>query len=170
MQYLDLIHVRRSIRTFAATLVEETELKTILQAANRAPSAGNLQAYEIYVVRGEEQRRRRVKCCSDQQFIAQAPVALAFCTNPARAEKYGERGAQLYSLQDATIACTCALLAVDDLGLACVWVGALDADAVRDVIGAPASQTPVALLSIGHGAEDPVRTERRTLDDLVHEC
>ena len=170
MQYSDLIHTRRSIRAFAATPVEETKLNTILQAANRAPSAGNLQAYEIYVVRGEEQRRKLVKCCFDQQFIAQAPVALVFCTNPARAEKYGERGAQLYSLQDATIACTFALLAVDDLGLACVWVGALDADAVRDIAGAPASQTPVAVLPIGYGAEDPVRTERRALGDLVHEC
>jgi nitroreductase len=59
---------------------------------------------------------------------------------------------------------------VDDLGLACVWVGALEPDAVRDVIGAPASQTPVAVLPIGYAAEDPVRTERRALDDLVHEC
>ena len=169
MQYLDLIHARRSIRAFTTEPVEEAMLRTILEAANRAPSAGNLQSYEIYLVRSEEKRRRLVRCALDQQFIAQAPVALVFCTNPARARGYGARGEQLYCVQDAAIACTFALLAAEDLGLATVWVGAFNPDSVRDVIGAPKTQAPVAILPIGYGAEDPARTPRRELEGLVHQ-
>lgn len=39
----------------------------------------------------------------DQEFIAEAPVALAFFQDPRRsAIRYGLRGQELYSLQDAT--------------------------------------------------------------------
>jgi site-specific recombinase XerC len=42
------------------------------------------------------------------------------------AAKYRERGARLYAIQDATIACAFAMLAATALGLGTVWVGAFD--------------------------------------------
>jgi nitroreductase len=169
MQYLDLVQARQSIRVFAGTAVEEHKLSSIFEAANRAPSAGNLQSYSIYVVRDEEKRRRLSKCSLDQQSLVQAPVTLVFCTDAVRGGGYGKRGVQLYSVQDAAIACTFAMLAVQDVGLGTVWVGAFDPDAVREIVGAPGTETPVAMLPVGYGAEKPVRTPRRALEELVHE-
>jgi nitroreductase len=97
-------------------------------------------------------------------------LVLVFAAHPARSEsKYKDRGARLYSVQDATIACCFSMLAVTALGLATVWVGAFNDEAVRKVIGAPQGIVPVAMLPIGYTAEEPVVTSRRSLDDLVHE-
>ena len=170
MEFFELAKQRRSIRVFARQAVEEEKLQQILRAANVAPSAGNLQAYEIYVVRGRDQRTALASAAYGQDFIRDAPVALVFCTHPARSEpKYRERGRRLYALQDATIACTFAMLAVADLGLATVWVGAFSDEAVWKAIGSPEGVQPVAMLPIGHAGETPAATSRRRLSSLVHE-
>ncbi|HUJ21409.1 MAG TPA: nitroreductase family protein [Bryobacteraceae bacterium] len=170
MEFFDVLASRNSIRAFAPTPLEHEKLQAILNAANRAPSAGNLQSYEIYMAQRPAQTRAVAGATFNQRFVGQAPVLLVFCSHPARAlEEYGERGAQLYSVQDATIACAFAMLAATAQGLATVWIGAFDPDAVRKVIGAPVGITPVAILPIGYPAERPQLTTRRRLDDLVHE-
>jgi nitroreductase len=149
--------------------VEDEKLDCILKAANQAPSAGNLQAYEIYLVRDTAVLRALAFAALGQVFVAQAPLALVFCAHPARAaSRYGERGKRLYAVQDATIACTYAMLAATALGLATVWIGAFEDNGVLSAVGGPKGQIPVAILPIGYDAEKPARTPRRRLEDLVH--
>jgi len=170
MEFLHLIEERHSVRSYAPTRVEEQKLQSILAAANRAPSAGNKQGYEIYVVRARKTRQALVEAAGDQEFLAEAPVVLIFCSNPARlVEWYHERGTQLYAIQDATIACTFAMLAASDLGLSTVWVGAFDEQSVRRVASIPPDLRPVAMLPIGYAANAPRIMPRRELSDLVHE-
>lgn len=167
--FFQVVRERHSIRAFADRPVAPELLRVILDAANRAPSAGNLQAYEIYAVLNRTRREQLAGAASGQRFVAQAPVALAFLAHPSRsARRYGERGRSLYSLQDATIACAYAQLAATALGLATVWVGAFDDEAVRAVLGAARGLRPVAILSIGYPGETPEVTPRRPLADLVH--
>jgi nitroreductase len=169
MEFLELIQKRRSIRVFLDRPVELVKLEQILQAANQAPSAGNLQAYEIYLVESLAQRAGLAQSTSGQDFILQAPVALVFCAHPARSEwRYRQRGVTLYSVQDATIACTFAMLAATDLGLGSVWVGAFNDRAVLDVLGNPEGLTPISILLIGYPAQEPSDVTRRSLKDLVH--
>jgi nitroreductase len=149
--------------------VEEEHLHRILEAAMSAPSAGNLQAYKVVIVREEKKKRSLVEAAINQDFLAQAPVVLAFFAHPERsAAKYHNRGAELYSVQDATIACAYAQLAATSLGLGTVWVGAFDDDLVADALGADQEWRPVALLPIGYPAESPSPTPRRGRDELVH--
>lgn len=169
MEFNDLIHQRRSVRSFRSEKINENELKKILESARLAPSAGNLQSYEIYVVREESKRQALARAAYGQDFISAAPVALVFCAHPAlSATRYGLRGQKLYTLQDATIACTFAMLAVYDLGLATVWVGSFDEQEVRQVINAPEAHLPVAILPIGYAAEVPEARPRRALEEIVH--
>lgn len=84
------------------------------------------------------------------------------------AAKYRQRGAGLYSVQDATIACAYAQLAATELGLGTVWVGAFDDDAVAKAVNAKPDWKPVAILPIGYAAEAPAATPRCNLTDLVH--
>jgi nitroreductase len=169
MEVLEAIHSRRSIRGFTSQPVEAEKLQKILEAANLAPSAANLQSYEIYVVT-DAKKRDGLSCASmAQYFLLQSPVVLAFCTNSARAQSYfTERGVSLYTVQDATIACSFAMLATVSLGLGCVWIGTLDEKAARAILGAPADQTPVALLPIGYPDYEPEPRTRRPLDEIVH--
>lgn len=94
---------------------------------------------------------------------------LVFCKHPElNAEQYGDRGRELYAVQDATIACTFAMLAATALGLACVWVGAFDNEQVRKIIGAPIEQTPVCMLPLGYAGKPAETRARRSLDSLIH--
>ncbi len=170
MEFFDLIQKRRSIRGYAQQPVEEWKLQKILQAVNDAPSAGNRQAYEVFVVREFKDRSALATAAYGQEFLKLAPVLLVFCTHPALSEaRYGQRGVRLYTLQDASIACAYAMLAIEDLGLSTVWVGAFDDDAVWQAIGAPEGLHPVAMLPVGYGADTPKPKTRRDLSGLVHE-
>lgn len=168
MEFLEVIRSRRSVRAYQAKPVEEDKLRCILACATAAPSAGNLQAYGIVVVTDGPTRRALARAALDQMFIAQAPVVLVFFQDPGRsALKYGRRGAELYSLQDATIACAYAQLAATALGLGSCWVGAFDEAAVCRLLKAPVGWRPVALLPIGYPAEGPLPVGRRPLAEVV---
>jgi len=170
MDFFDVLENRHSTRAFLQKPVEEGKLKRILEAASSAPSAGDLQAYEIVVVREGERKAALASAALGQDFISQAPVALDFLASPARSSrKYGKRGASLYSIQDATIAASFAWLAAVSQGLSCAWVGAFDDDEVRRIVGAPPSLQPIAILPVGYPAEEPERTPRRPLADLAHD-
>jgi nitroreductase len=169
MEFSEVISKRHSIRTFTDQSLEAEKLQYILETANLAPSAGNLQAYEIYAVT-DAKKRDGLSCAAlAQEYVAKAPVALVFCTHPELTEgKYTERGTRLYTVQDATIACTFAMLAATDLGLGSVWVGTFDEKVVRTIIGASESQVPVVILAVGYPGEFPEQHPRRPLDQLVH--
>lgn len=169
MELFEAFERRHSIRAYSSKEIPDEVLRRILEAANSAPSAGNLQAYEIVVVKDAKRKQQLAQAAYGQTFIAQAPVVLVFVQNPQRSSiRYGQRGVTLYSLQDATIACTFAHLAATALGLGSCWVGAFDDDAVARVINAPKGMRPVAILPIGYPAEQPWATPRRRLDDIVH--
>ena len=171
MDFFKVIEHRMSMRKYADRPLEEEKLQKILEAVNRAPSAGNLQAYEVYIVRKLEQRQAMVKAAWEQEFLAEAPVVLVFCAEAERsAVKYGERGATLYAIQDATIACTFAMLAAKDLGLDSVWVGAFDESAISDAIQLPSGLRPVALLPVGYAGKEPKPRPRRLLNEIIHEA
>lgn len=168
MDFFEVVRARQSIRAYCDQPIEPDQLQAILDAIDRAPSAGNLQGYEIFAV---TQRRCLIDLAraANQDFIAQAPIGLVFCAHPSRSsKKYGQRGAALYCIQDATIACAYAQLAATALGLATVWVGAFDDDAVRKAIGAGKDLQPIAILPVGYAAEKPDVSTRRSLDDVVH--
>lgn len=170
MEFFQVLKARHSVRAYQNKEVEEEKLQEILKAINSAPSAGDLQAYEIVLVKEGKTRKALAQAAYGQYFIAEAPVALVFFANPERsAAKYGGRGRSIYCLQDATIAAAYAQLAATALGLGSVWVGAFNDDAVRKVMGAGPEMIPAAIICIGYPAETPHSTPRRRLAELVHE-
>jgi nitroreductase len=168
MDFFEIVKRRRSIRSFTDRPVEDEKIERILQTALAAPSAGNLQAYKIYLVKSAEVRAALASAAHGQDHVRTASAVLVFCTHAAQAaKKYGERGERLYTLQDATIACTFAMLAVEALGLATVWVGAFRDEAVWNAIGSPVGLMPVAMLPIGYKGEEPEPSFRRSVEKLV---
>ena len=73
-----------SVRAFKAEAVPEETLVRILETLNLAPSAGNLQSYEVYLVRDAERKAALVAAARGQEFLPQAPVVLVFCANAGR--------------------------------------------------------------------------------------
>ncbi|MBI2933578.1 MAG: nitroreductase family protein [Planctomycetes bacterium] len=168
MEFSTLLDRRRSIRAFGKAPVDDGEIQAVLEAADSAPSAGDLQAYEVVCVKRADTRALLATAALGQEFVAEAPIVLVFFADPARSSgRYGRRGAELYGLQDATIACAYAQLRAADLGLGSVWVGAFDEAEVARAVRAPAGLRPVALLPIGHPAESPEPTPRRGAANIV---
>jgi nitroreductase len=166
MEFFEVLTRRRSIRSYSAKEVEEEKLRHIFEAANLAPSAGNLQAYQVFVFRSKDKREALSRAAHDQKFIIEAPVCLVFCADPERsASEYGDRGRELYSVQDATIAGSFAMLAAADLGLATVWVGDFDEKKVQGIVGV-GSVRPVVIFSLGYPAEEPKPPQRRAIEEI----
>ena len=166
MEFFEVLTQRRSVRSYTSQPVEESTLRRIFEAANTAPSAGNLQAYQVRVVRDQAKKDALVSATYGQGFIADAPVCLIFCADLDRsAAKYGERGSELYSVQDATIAATFAMLTAVNLGLATVWVGDFDEKKVQQVLEVK-SIRPVVIFSLGYAAEQPKPSPRRAVEEI----
>lgn len=166
----EVLKKRRSIRRFTPTPIPEEALSAIIDAALSGPSAGNLQAFRVVVVRDSVKKARLQAAALGQESVGAAPVVLVFCADgPASAAKYGERGMYLYAVQDATIACTLAWLKAVDLGLSGVWIGAFYEDHVSRILGLPQGVRPVAILPIGYPGEEPSPKSVRPRRELVIE-
>jgi len=170
LEFFNVLRDRHSIRAFKQKEVEQEKINIILESVNLAPSAGDLQAYEIVVIKNPRRRSALAEAALNQDFVAQAPLNLIFFINPKRsAWRYGSRGIKLYCLQDATIAAAYAQLSATALGLGSVWVGAFDEKSIMSLTGATENLVPVAIISIGYSDEEPEITPRRKMENLVHD-
>jgi nitroreductase len=160
---IDAVRQRRSIRAFTSDDVSSDDVNTLVAAAGAAPSAGNRQAYHLYVVRDAELRDQLAIEAAGQPFIATAPVVFVFCAEPVlNAERYGERGRDLYALQDVAAAVENVLLTATELGHGACWCGGFDEAVATRILDLPAARRPVAIVPIAHPAADlpPMRAHR----------
>jgi nitroreductase len=172
MDFWQVLHDRRSVRSFVPEKdVPPDLIKRILEAALSAPSAGNRQPWAFQVVRNAELKQGLVEAAGGQDFVGDAPVVIVVCADASRsAQRYRERGAQLYCLQDTASAITYILLGAVALGLGACWVGAFDEERASAVLDLPDDLRPVAIIPIGYEATRPMgRTSRRPYAEVVTE-
>jgi nitroreductase len=165
MEFTELLLARHSIRSFRPDPVPAESVERILQKVRTAPTAGNFQSYEIYVVRGAERMKSLAGACFNHEWIAEAPMALVVCTHAARCQYDNP---QHWALQDASIAATLAHLAIVDLGLATCWVGAFIPAKVAELFEIPAEHTPMAILPFGYANQTAQESPRREIAEFVH--
>ncbi|MEI6841397.1 MAG: nitroreductase family protein [Methanomicrobiales archaeon] len=167
-EFLDLLISRTSVRDYTDEELAEDDIVFLLDSACTAPSAGNLEAWDVVVIRETDQKEALMGAAYDQPHISAAPVLFIVCANYVRSmSRYGERGI-LYAVQDATIACTYMMLAAHSRRLHSCWVGAFDEDGVRDILGLPPHIRAVALLTVGKGRPPGTLTGRMAVGEHVH--
>jgi nitroreductase len=170
MELKEAIRNRQSVRDFSDSKVPQLILDEILEYANRAPSAGNLQARDFIIVDDERKKEQLSIAANDQTFIAEAPVIIVVCANLKRISSYGKRGRDLYCIQDASAAIEHILLMAVDHGLNTCWVGAFDEQAVSTLLELPPYIRPVALIPLGYAKKNhTARTKRMETDLLTHQ-
>jgi len=162
MEFFDVLKKRRSIREFRDKKIPADKVRKILAATKLCPTAGNAQAYDVVIVKKPKTIKALASSFSHHaESLSEAPMMLVFLANKAvGAEMFGRRGADFYCVQDATIACSYAQLAVRAVGLASVWVGGFEEGLVRRILNAPSNVRPVAILPVGYGAEKPRARKR----------
>lgn len=140
----------------------------MLESAHLAPSAGNLEPWKFVVVRRDDLKEELAQAAHGQDFLASAPVSIVVCADPARsASQYGERGAELYCLQDTAAAVQNLLLTATAYGLGSCWVGAFDEKQVKETLGLDDNLRPVAIVPVGYPAGEAEEIPRRSVDEVT---
>jgi nitroreductase len=169
MNTIECIKSRASVRSFKPEKVSDRIIDEILDAATRAPSAGNVQDWEFVVVSSQDTKSKLVEAAFEQEFISQAPVVIVVCSNLRRiSNAYGERGTSLYAIQNTANATQNMLLAAWEKGLGSCWVGAFNEVKVREALVLPEDVRPMAIVPLGYPASQPAKTGRRKPREVVH--
>jgi nitroreductase len=169
MEVLEAIKGRRSIRFFTNQPVSEEEVKTLIDAARHAPSAGNIQPWEFIIVKKAEIKHKLVVAALNQTFLEEAPVVIVVCANmDASRSGYGSRGTTLYCLQDTAAATQNIILTAYSMRLGTCWVGAFSEEEVKKALEIPDGIRPVAIIPVGRTTANPPKHPRRALNEIMH--
>ncbi len=85
---INLLMNRHSVRAYVPDSVSGEEKDTILKAAFRAPTAGNMMLYSIIDITDQSLKDRLAETCDHQPFIAKAPLVLLFLADYQRWHDY----------------------------------------------------------------------------------
>jgi len=151
---LETVWKRRSVRKYTPDSIPEEDLKLILEAARRAPTGANRQNWRMIVVTDPERRWKTAAACSNQMWMADAPVILCLVTLPGEGSVNG------------TIVLDHAVLAATSLGYGTCWVGAYEETKVKEVLGIPEDYGIVCLTPVGVPAEQPAERSRKSPAEL----
>ena len=164
MSFFKTIEKRRSIRSFSNKPVEKSKIQKILKSSWMSPSAMGMQNFKIFVIEDIKKKKRLIKATHDQEYV-NSSLVLVFCTDPKRIKFMGNRGKNLLSVQDATIAASYAQLAATSLGLSSVWIGHFKEKVVAEII--KTKLRPIVILPIGYANEKPKPKKNQKMKDLI---
>lgn len=168
MEFEEVLKARRSVRKFKDKVISDEEIGKLLEYANLSPSAGNLQARKVVVVKNVEIKKKLAAAARGQAFVSEAPIVFVVLADPEASEKkYGERGETLFAVQDATIFASYLQLAATDLGFTSCWVGTFKEKEVQKILGVPAQLRAIAIIPVGYPAETPERTPRKDVSEIT---
>lgn len=171
---------RRSVRRFTDKPVDTELLNSILAAAAKSPTCGNMQLYSVIVTRDAERKASLAKCHFCQP-ATQAPVMLTICADFARFTRWCElRGADagfdnlesfMSATADAIIFAQQITTIAEREGLGTCYLGTVtyNAPEIAGQLRLPRLTVPVACLAIGWPDGEGEETERLPIEAFVHE-
>lgn len=152
------IFTRVSIRKFEDRPVEPEKLTQLLRAAMAAPSAGNQQPWEFYVVTDRKKISELAECSPYAGCAAGAPAVIVPCYRTA-----GLRFPEFDTI-DLSIASENILLETASLGLGAVWLAVAPVEdrmeKVEKSLSLPDSLRAFALIPVGYPAESRPQQDR----------
>jgi nitroreductase len=166
----DLIRKRRSIRRFRDQPLEPEKIDMLMEAALRAPSSRGLNPWEFVVVDDRPLLERLAVCKPHGAgFLAQAPLGIVVCADPARCDVW---------VEDCAIAVTFIQLMATALDLGSCWIqvrkrehasGGPARDDIARHLDLPERLEVEAMIAVGYPAQPKAGHARDTLlFDRVH--
>ena len=163
MDIKEVIQKRYSCRSYKDTPVPEEKLKSILEAAQLAPSASNRQPYKFIIVK-DRGKREKLAEAAGQSFIAQAPIIVAGVS--LEPERIMGCGVPTYAV-DLAIAMEHIALQACAEGLGTCWIGAFPQQETKKILEIPEEYKIVTLMPLGYPADSPGSKDRKNLDEMV---
>ena len=164
MEVMEAIRTRRSIRAYKPDPIPEDVLMQVLEAARLAPSAGNRQPWLFVVVR-DQQVKERLREAYGAEWFYKAPVIICACGFPEKA--WTRSDGKNYVDVDVTIAMDHLILEAWEQGLGTCWIGAFDAQKVKEILELPEGCEPIAMTPLGYPAEEPGPRPRKSLEEIT---
>jgi nitroreductase len=165
---LDVIRRRRAVRRYLLGQLDPGDLRTIVEAAIRAPSGEGLRPCVFVLVESATQLRRLITV-SPGIFGAPAAI-LAICIDWSRAPHLAvdDNRDTHPTYFDVGAAMENALLAADALGLGACPVTSFHRPSVKTILELPATWTPCVLVTLGRRASPPGRPSPIPLNELLY--
>jgi len=158
------IEKRKSIRRFKEKEVPDRIIKEIIDAARRAPSAQNLQPWHFLVVKNKESLLKFKKDgVFGQKEMYQAPVVIVCCTE----KEYSIKEHEGESLINLSLASAFLVLRATELGLGTCFVGWVDKEKIKRILGIPKDFTVPYVIVLGYPNEKPEPRGRKKLNEIM---
>jgi nitroreductase len=164
MDFNKVIRKRASIRNYANKKVKYDKVIDAIEAANLAPSPGNIPILNYIIIEDQEKINAMGDCCQ-QDFIKTAPVVVVICSDPRKVRTMYDKRAEKYIKQHAGAAIENFLLKITEMGLASCWVGAFSETTAKHVLGIPDTLDVEAILPIAYKSK-PDKTKQKVKADL----
>ena len=166
MDGLEAIYTRRSIRKFVMKEIHDDVVTKILKAGMSAPTAGNQRPWQFIVIREREMFDKFIEAYPYAgKMLPDVPVAIMVCFDKDR-EMYEDRWQ--FDCANATLSM---LLAAHILGYGGLWLEIFPVEErirqIQQSFDIPDSVIPIALVTIGHKAEEKPPVDRFDIE-LVH--
>lgn len=169
MDVFDAITSRPSITKYKNEGVEREKIARLLEAARWAPSAGNMQTWEFIIVQDLDLLEKLADHAHNQPHVREAPVAIVILADLDKAERqYGDRGRDLYAVQETAAAMQNIMLEAYDQGLGAAWVGAFEEESVKNLLDIPDNLRPMAIVTVGYPDERPEQPSKFSVSSVTY--
>jgi len=179
-QTMKLLIERASCRDFSERKIPPDILWLIIEAGIHAPTGGNLQPYSIIEIKDDDTKQKLAEL-GIQSFIVKAPVALLFCIDWHRMERWASLEVAPFtatnsfphfwiSFIDTVICAQNICTAADSMGLGSVYIGTIInlLNDIRDMFKLPKGVFPVILVCMGYPTVRPQPRKKLGIDMVVH--
>ena len=176
---INLLMKHRTIRKFTKDKIRDEDLKMMLEASNRAPSANGLQKYSIIHVT-DKNIKDKLSQIGKQSYMKDATELFIFIADlfrNAQIAKEKREDESLFtsfemlfqSIGDSYIACQNLVVAAESLGYGTNYFGNIfnDIDKVIEILKLPKLTFPVIALGIGIIDQNPQVKPRMNLENKV---
>ncbi|TFG65044.1 MAG: nitroreductase [Spirochaetales bacterium] len=163
MELLPEIENRQSIRKFTNKTVNKEQLKRIVEAGRRAPSAKNRQPWRFVVITDQELKEKIKVAAFNQEYVSEAGAIIAACSTNI---DYRMPNGQLSHPIDISFAMAFMMLQAVHEGLGTCVITTFDEQEVKDMLTVPHSMRVILLLLVGHTAETPFPESRKSFERI----
>jgi len=178
MDLREIVAGRRSIRKYREDEVPDELLEDILEAIRWTPSGGNIQPWEVIVVRDPENKKRLQETLGGynpaRKAIAAAPLLLVLCAKEKIPDTYRKdkdistKFGDWWFLFHLGSAAQSLALAAHALGLGTVMVGFFDHDKAKELLEVPDGYEVVLMTPLGYPDKVPKAPPRRETSEFSH--
>ena len=169
----EVLTSRRSVRSYDPTKkISEAEVRTLLTAAQEAPSWANQEPTKYYVAIGEEKRLALLEMIGgNKDRVADAPVLIVSTFELQKSGFFRGQPANdvgdFWGAYDNGLANAYLVLQARAMGFDTLIMGMRESDKIRAEFDIPENECIMAVISLGYRAQEPSRPTRRELDDIV---